>query len=294
MGWDDTSDFYCQPEQVGNIIECVCELKKTIECVAECFSGHLSSGTKQKILFCLVLQEIKNIEDLLTNKVFGLNEIKNEIRSIENAVLNPTFGLNEIKNEIRNIENTVLSPTIGLNEIKNEIKGIENTLGNFSFNIILDINNEVVAGINEIINNEVFGLNEIKNEIRAIENNTGTAAVLTTGPVLAPASAKNLTIKVLNNSQSNQTVQIHVFNLAECPKCLNLIYNAPLGPIPVSCACEVKDIDLKNATEYEVEVSSIVPGIYLWSGAAPGSSSNFATETVFRHVDFVRQVFNNC
>jgi hypothetical protein len=262
------------------------------------------------------LQEIKNIEDILNNKVFGLNEIKNEvkvientvlsptfglneikneIKAIENAVLSPTFGLNEIKNEIKAIENAVFSPTIGLNEIKNEIKGIENTVGNLpEVNITISIINEIVAGINETLNNEVFGLNEIKNEIRAIENNTGPAAVLTTGPVVTDVAAKNLIVKVLNNSQSNQTVQIHVFNLAECPKCTNLIFDQTVGPIPVSCACEVRNIDLEGAPEYEVEVSGIVPGIYLWSGAVPGNSTNFISATVFRHVDFVRQVFNNC
>jgi hypothetical protein len=63
---------------------CVRELKKVIECVEDCFSEHLTSSTKLKILFCLVLQEIEEVEKLLTNKVFGLNEIKSEVKVIYN------------------------------------------------------------------------------------------------------------------------------------------------------------------------------------------------------------------
>jgi hypothetical protein len=248
--------------------------------------------------------------------VFGLNEIKNEIKAIENAVLSPVFGLNEIKNEIRDIENkvsnlpevnvtitiineivagineTLNNEAFGLNEIKNEVKVIENTVLSPIFGLN-EIKNEVKAIENAVLS-PIFGLNEIKNEIRGIENKIGTAAALTTGPVTSAAAAKNLLVKVLNNSQSNQTVQVRVFNLAECPKCNNMIFNEPLGPIPVSCACEIRDIDVKDINEYELEVSGIVPGIYLWSGAAPGGSTNFIAETIFRHVDFVPQVYNQC
>lgn len=273
MSWDDTSHS-CDTEQISSIIACVCELKETVECVAKCFGGHISSGTKSKILFCLVLQEIQNIEDLLNNKVFGLKEIKNEIRAIENAVLSPTFGLNEIKNEIR---------------------GIENTVNNFeAINITVNIINDIVAGINNTINNEVFGLNEIKNEIRAIEENTGFGTVLTTGPVITDVNAKNIMVKVLNNSQSNQLVRVKIFNIAECPKCEDIIFNTVLGPIAVGCSSETGSIDIQKVPEFEVEVSGIVPGVYVFAAANTGASSNLVSTNTFRHADFVRQVYNNC
>ena len=339
---DGTRGCGCNSVETRDIIACLCELKHTIERIQDCVGKHCHS--KDQIVVCIILEEIKRIENILNNTIFGLPEIKNEIRAIENAIQNPASGLNEIKNEVRNIENilsnlnitinipneivggindiinnpvfglneikseiriienAVLSPDFGLNEIKNEIKGIENTLANFDFNITFNITfpDEIINGINDVINNEIFGLNEIKNEIRVIENAVTPPRTLTTGPVIAAVNANNLRVKVLNNTQANQTVIIRVFNLEECPKCNNEVFNNALGPIPPSCALETGNIDLNPPgqgaiNEYEVEVSNLVPGIYVWSSASPSNEpKNLIGVNTFRHADFVAQIFNIC
>lgn len=373
----------CDSIPPQDIIACLCELKHTIERIQDCVGKHFHS--KDRIVVCVILEEIRQIEKILTNNIFGLPEIKNEIRAIENAIQNPAsglneikneirsieniitntifglpeikneiraienaiqnpasglneikneirnienvlsslnitvnipneiiggindiinnpaFGLNEIKTEIRTIENAIFSPDFGLNEIKNEIKGIENTLANFNFNISFNITfpDEIINGINDVINNEIFGLNEIKNEIRFIENAVTPARTLTTGPVMTAVNANTLRVKVLNNTQANQTVTIKVFDLAECPKCINEIQNT-VGPIPPGCALETGNIDLNppgksGIDEYEVEISNLVPGIYVWSTAFPSSEpKNFIAVNTFRHADFVPQIFNIC
>jgi translation elongation factor EF-1beta len=369
----------CDSIPPQDIIACLCELRHTIERVQDCVGKHFHS--KDRIVVCIILEEIRQIEKILKNPIFGLPEIKNEIRAIENAIQNPAsglneikneirsienilnntifglpeikneiraienaiqnpasglneikneirnienvlsnlnitvnipneiiggindiinnpaFGLNEIKTEIRTIENAIFSPEFGLNEIKNEIRGIENTLANFNFNISFNIAfpNEIIGGINDIINNETFGLNEIKNEIRFIENAVTPPSALTTGPVMAAVNANRLRVKVLNNTPANQTVTIRVFNLENCPKCNNELFNSPLGPIPPSCARETGNIDLTTTSEYEVEVSDLVPGVYIWSTAFPSTEPrNFIGVNTFRHADFVPQIFNNC
>ena len=360
----------CDQNEIATIVACLCELKNTIDCVLECTCDH-SSGIKERIILCKLLDEIRQIEAKLDNPLFGLNEIKHEIIDINNIITNSTFGLREIKNEVRDIDslltnqffglneiknevitindllnnttfgipeikneiriienrtartnNLLTNQIFGLNEIKNEIRGIENTFANLPNSLTITIFNNInttLNFINNTVNNSIFGLNEIKNEIRGIENQTilltnntfglneikneirsiesavNPPSSLTTGPVIAAASANNLFVKALNNTQANQTVRVRVFNLAKCPKCINEIFNSPLGPIPPGCACETANISLSSVDEYEVEVSDLVPGVYLWSSAFPGTDprGSIAINT-FRHADFVRQIFNIC
>jgi uncharacterized coiled-coil DUF342 family protein len=127
-----------------------------------------------------------------------------------------------------------------LNEIKNEIKGIENTVANIpEINITINVINEIVAGINETLNNEAFGLNEIKNEIRAIEN-----AVFS--PVFGLNEIKN-EIKGIENTVNNQAevnnninnvlneingiVNNPVFGLNEIKNEIRAIENAVFSPV---------------------------------------------------------------
>ena len=166
----------CDPNEVANIIACLCELKNTIACVLECFDDH-SSSTKERIILCILLDEIRRIEAKLDNPLFGLNEIKKEIIDINNIITNSTFGLKEIKNEIIDINNTLTNDFFGLNEIKHEIIEINDLLNNATFGIP-ELKNEIRVIENRtgrtvrLLTNEVFGLNEIKNEIRGIENQT--------------------------------------------------------------------------------------------------------------------------
>ncbi|MDD4600568.1 hypothetical protein SDC9_13762 [bioreactor metagenome] len=166
----------CDSNEVANIIACLCELKNTIACVLECFDDH-SSSTKERIILCILLDEIRRIEAKLDNPLFGLNEIKKEIIDINNIITNSTFGLKEIKNEIIDINNVLTNDFFGLNEIKNEIIEINDLLNNATFGIP-ELKNEIRVIENRtgrtvrLLTNEVFGLNEIKNEIRGIENQT--------------------------------------------------------------------------------------------------------------------------
>ena len=313
----------CDQNEIATIVACLCELKNTIDCVLECTHDH-SSGIKERIILCKLLDEIRRIEAKLDNPLFGLNEIKHEIIDINNIITNSTFGLREIKNEVRDIDNLLTNQFFGLNEIKNEVITINDLLNNTAFGIP-EIKNEIriienrTARTNNLLTNQIFGLNEIKNEIRGIENQTlllandtfglneikneirsieyalHPSSSLTTGPVIAAANANKLLVKALNNTQANQTVRVKVFNLAECPKCINEIFNSPLGPIPPGCACETSTISLGSVAEYEVEVSNLVPGIYLWSSAFPGNDPKGSIDiNTFRHSDLVSQVFTIC
>lgn len=164
----------CDPKEVADIVTCLGELKQIIACVLECLDDK-SSSTKERIILCVLLDEIRKIEAKLDNPKFGLKEIKEEIIEINEIVSNSVFGLKEIKNEVRDIENLLGNEFFGLNEIKNEIIELNDLLNNTTFGIP-EIKNEIrfienqTTITNNILTNQVFGLNEIKNEIRGIEN----------------------------------------------------------------------------------------------------------------------------
>ncbi|MGI6092781.1 MAG: hypothetical protein GX348_05740 [Veillonellaceae bacterium] len=164
----------CDPKEVADIITCLSELKDTIDCVLECTNDH-SSGIKDRIILCKLLDEIRKIEAKLDNPKFGLKEIKEEIIEINDIVSNSVFGLKEIKNEVRDIEELLSNEVFGLNEIKNEIIEINDLLNNATFGIP-ELKNEIriiennTGLTNNLLTNEIFGLNEIKTEVRSIEN----------------------------------------------------------------------------------------------------------------------------
>lgn len=163
----------CNPNEVATIVTCLSELKNLIACVLDCTDDH-SSGIKERIILCKLLDEIRQIEAKLDNPMFGLKEIKNEIIEINDVVSNSVFGLREVKNEIIDINNVLTNEFFGLNEIKNEIIEINDLLNNATFGIP-ELKNEIRIIENRtgrtirLLTNEVFGLNEIKNEIRGIE-----------------------------------------------------------------------------------------------------------------------------
>lgn len=164
----------CNPNEVATIVTCLSELKNLIACVVDCTDDH-SSGIKERIILCKLLDEIRQIEAKLDNPMFGLKEIKNEIIEINDVVSNSVFGLREVKNEIIDINNILTNEFFGLNEIKSEIIDINDLLNNATFGIP-ELKNEIRVIENRtgrtirLLTNDIFGLNEIKNEIRGIEN----------------------------------------------------------------------------------------------------------------------------
>lgn len=219
-------------EKIKDIIACFCQIKQTIASVKECLDlCYYNSNTKERILFCILLSEIRTLENIVKNEI-------SEIYQINETVNNENFGLKEIKSEIIQI-------------------------------------NEIVTNINNILS---------------------PPGTLTTGPVVKAPDINNLLVKVLNKSPHNQTVRIKVFNLEEFPKCSNEIFNKSLGPIPPKCTFDTGNIEIDGAiNEYEIEVTGVVPGVYLWSSAFPGTDpKNSAPINTFKHSDFVAQVYNNC
>jgi hypothetical protein len=159
----------------------------------------------------------------------------------------------------------------GLNEIKNEIQIINNTL-----------------------NNELFGLNEIKNELRAIV--PGETGDLTTGAVMRDRDARNMILKVINTSNAPQNVTFRVWNYTPpaCPA--NCFITVPFN-VPAGCANEVEfpisrpggsDPNLQN---YEVEVSGIVPGVFVYTTTVD-QADRFVGPNTFRTSEFVKRIFN--
>ena len=270
-----------------------------------------------------IKNEIRAIENqtvLLTNTTFGLNEIKNEIRGIENTLGNTTtvnninntvnqinnsvnsnvFGLNEIKNEIRAIENqTVLltNTTFGLNEIKNEIRGIENTLGNLSCNFDSSVFNQINNTVNQInnsVNNDLFGLEEIKNEVRQLVNEIpGQSIDLTTGAVVRSDEARCMVFKVINTSPNAVNITWTVWNYDTCTA--NCFHNNVFN-VPSRCANE-ELIEVFNPNgdpqlnNYEVTISGVVPGIYVFT-ASSSADGNLVASNTFKSGDFLARVFN--
>lgn len=199
----------CDPNEVAKIVTCLSELKDTIDCVLDCTHDH-SSGIKERIILCKLLDEIRQIENKLDNPLFGLNEIKSEIIDINDIITNSTFGLKEIKNEVRDIESLLNNQFFGLNEIKNEIITINDLLNNATFGIP-ELKNEIriiensTTTTNNLLTNEIFGLNEIKNEIRGIENTLGDLP------------NTNININTINNTVNiiNDTLNNSIFGLNE-------------------------------------------------------------------------------
>jgi len=210
---------------------------------------------------------LRLIIHLLTNRCFGLKEIKNEVRLIESTVLSPTFGLEEIKDEVRGLESAVAgistllsSPSFGLEEIKNEIILIEST-----------------------VLSPTFGLEEIKNEIREILAALPVCSsdVLTTGPVIRDGGRAELIGKVLNNSVETRTVVVRAFNLDVCPKAQTDIETLVLRP---NCA---RPFAFGAAPdEYEVQISGIVPGVMIYT-TTRSCSGDLNPANTFRHSEFV-------
>lgn len=232
----------CNPNEIATIVSCLCELKNTIECVLECTDDH-SSGIKERIILCKLLDEVRQIEAKLDNPHFGLNEIKNEIIEINDVVSNSVFGLREVKNEIIDINNILTNQFFGLNEIKNEIIEINDLLNNATFGIP-ELKNEIrniengVALINNNVNNEFFGLNEIKNEIRNIENQT----ILLTNNVFGLNEIKNEVIDI-NNLLTNDVfglneIKSEIRGIDNDVRALNRTLTCENDSIRI-CGCEV-------------------------------------------------------
>ena len=312
----------CDEQEVAKIIACLCELKHTIECVIECTHDH-SSANKERIILCILLDEIRRIEAKLDNPLFGLKEIKHEIIEINNIITNSTFGLREIKNEVQDVESLLTNQFFGLNEIKNEIITINDLLNNTSFGIP-ELKNEIriienstaltnnlltnqIFGLNEIKNeirlienqsalltNTVFGLNEIKNEIKGIENKLDDliptpCSLLTTGPVITDKFAKSVVTKVYNLTNQSRTIFASLQDLTQCPP--NSIASIPFN-VPSCCA---NDAIFSNApaAQFEVTYNNIVPGIFVFTAARteittlPINQSTLIPSNTFRHADHV-------
>ncbi|MPL68047.1 hypothetical protein SDC9_13760 [bioreactor metagenome] len=269
--------------------------------------GNLSFNFNTSI-FNQINNTVNIINNTVNNNIFGLNEIKNEIRGIENQTIlltNSTFGLNEIKNEIRGIENqTILltNSTFGLNEIKNELRGIENTLSNlpkcnvtFNFDTtIFNTINNTVNQINNSVNSNDFGLCEIKNEIRLLVNEIpGQSIDLTTGAVIRSLEARNMVFKVINTSPNTVNITWTVWNYDVCPA--NCFHNE-LFTVKPNCSNET-DIEIFNPNgnptlnNYEVTISGIVPGVYVFTASSQSNKQLVASNT-FRSGDFLARVFN--
>ncbi|KYZ75255.1 hypothetical protein AXX12_13935 [Anaerosporomusa subterranea] len=200
----------CNPNII-DLANCFTQIKNVTKCVLDCLDERPSLCKEERVAVCILLNEIRSIEDFINNSTFGLPEIKNEIRFLESFINNTIFGLPEIKNEIIEINITstaILNEVIIINEVVNAIKNtcnfcefltninevvidINNTVNNGTKGIfeikneIIDIN-EIVTTINNTINNGTSGLPEIKNEIidinrivTAINNtvNNGTKGV---------------------------------------------------------------------------------------------------------------------
>ena len=288
----------CDEQEVAKIIACLCELKHTIECVIECTHDH-SSATKERIILCILLDEIRRIEAKLDNPLFGLQEIKHEIIEINNIITNSTFGLREIKNEVQDVESLLTNQFFGLNEIKNEIITINDLLNNTSFGIP-ELKNEIriiensTALTNNLLTNQIFGLNEIKNEITGIENKLDDliptpCSLLTTGPVITDKFAKSVVTKVYNLTNQSRTIFASLQDLTECPP--NTIASIPFN-VPACCA---NDAVFPNspAAQFEVTYNNIIPGVFVFTAARseittlPINQSTLIPSNTFRHADHV-------
>ncbi len=156
-------------------------------------------GTIINIL-TMIQNTVINIQNLLLDPNFGLEEIKREVIIIESNVTSPEHGLKEIKREVRNIESNVTSSLFGLKEIKREVNNIEGNVTSPDFGL-----EEIKREVNNIegnITSSIFGLEEIKNEVRNIEGNV-------TDPVFGLEEIKN----EVRNIEGNITSSI--FGLAE-------------------------------------------------------------------------------
>lgn len=201
-----------------------------------------------------------------------LHHIKCEVELIECKLDHKDFGLEEIKRELRAIESKLDSGDFGLEEIKRELKAIEDKLDSGD-----------------------CGLEEIKRELRAIEDKLDqlvppTAGALTTGPVVADNTASSLVVKVLNNTNTTQTITVTVYDIGTCPNPKAVFATTALTVQPL---CAQAFIFPKPPDEYEVEFSGMAPGIYAWTAtrnqaqAAPLSSSGFVAANTFRHSELV-------
>jgi len=138
--------------------------------------------------------QIDIIIGLLTNSIFGLEEIKDEVRDILGNVTSPLFGLEEIKNEVEAIEEKLDSETTGLGAIKGVIDTIDTEVGAIETKLdgetsglaaikgAIDTVDTEVDAIEAKLDNSDFGLEEIDNEVEAIEakldsGTTGLAAI---------------------------------------------------------------------------------------------------------------------
>jgi len=319
----------CDPDEVKDIIACLCEFKQTIECVLDCFKDH-SSCTKERIILCILLGEIRAIEDKLDNPKFGLKEIKNEIKDIEEKLDNPKFGLKEIKNEIRGIENivaginqnvilndvilidikneirfienqvTIINNTVnnnvfGLNEIKNEIRFIENQVTiinntvNNPFFGLNEIKNEIIE-INETLNNDVFGLNEIKNEIRGIENRLD--GEFTGTLTTGPVFRPAGAVTLLAKALNNTGANRTVtVNLFNLDNCPKDVINTANLVLAPCCANDVEFTLSSGLQDYELQFDNVAPGIFVFTTASMGGVPELVVNT-FPHSAFVPLVGN--
>ena len=311
---DDCEGHDYSHQDVNRIARCVRELECAVHEVLECLDVEPDAKHQILTFACILLKEIEEIEKLLRNRCFGLREIKNEVRFIENEVIlinnsvnNPVFGLNEIKNEVRFIENEVIlinnavnNPVLGLNEIKNEVRFIENEvilINNAVNNPVFGLNeikNEIrfiekeVILINNSVNNPVFGLNEIKNEIRLIENQmlniSSFCPNVTSGSIFVEASATRLQVivAVKNRNTTNQTVRVRVLRDDVCPA--NVLANELL--LVSGCCKNEITAPIDRATEYEIEVFGLVPGmsvssVELNAGGNPVSGTRLTNTQFF-------------
>jgi len=165
----------CDQNEVSTIIACLNELKQKVACILKCQDEH-SSNIKERIIFCILLEEIRKIEQKLDTPCFSLTEIKSEMIDINETVNHSLFGLQEIKNEVRNVEESLINKLFCRSDLENGITKLSEIVSNSTYGIPV-INNEVrfientVISIDKAIHSPYFGLNEINNKVRFLETN---------------------------------------------------------------------------------------------------------------------------
>lgn len=288
----------CFDPKIIDIIRCVCSLEKVVDDVFKCLSCRPSTRRLQQLLTCLVLEDVRKIENLLTNETFGLSEIKSEVRQIENTVqaINNilTTDLAFISNGVQSVNNSVNSPAFGLQRIENDIQNVNNSVSNPAFGL-----RKIAADlqtVNNSVNNPTFGLQKIESEIRALENAVvGIYPTLTTGPVFINEDARHLTVQMQNNTSTPQTVNVKVMRIDKRP--FQEIFNKALE-IPPFAINEFRYIDLDSGDccestygQIEVILDNLAPGLYP-TMAQLNEDDRIIASSIFRCADFIPKTEN--
>ncbi|TCT16314.1 hypothetical protein EDC18_102331 [Natranaerovirga pectinivora] len=124
----------------------------------------------KKLFFMLreLLEGIDDIQDLLEDENFGLEEIKTEVANIESIVEELDFDFDGVTDLLEDILELLEDENFGLAEIKTEVANIESIVEelDFDFEGVTDLLEDIL----ELLEDEGFGLAEIKTEVANIES----------------------------------------------------------------------------------------------------------------------------